>query len=190
MFRIGKSLVSEEILENNFHCNVSKCKGACCVEGIAGAPLENHEAKLLDKNFHKISKYLLPRAIKIIKSKGKYITLKSGKFETPLGASKACVYVHFESNGTLSCAIEKAYNKKEINFNKPISCHLYPIRVKEYSDFTAVNYHKWDICSDACSLGNELKKPVFEFVKDALIKKFGKQWFLELEKIAKNKRKK
>ena len=77
--------------------------------------------------------------------------------------------------------------KNEIDFNKPISCHLYPIRVKEYSEFTAVNYHKWSICSDACSLGNELKKPVYEFVKEALIKKFGKQWFLELEKIAKNK---
>ena len=101
--------------------------------------------------------------------------------------SKACVYVHYEPNGTLSCAIEKAHNKKEIDFNKPISCHLYPIRVKEYSEFTAVNYHKWSICSDACSLGNELKKPVYEFVKEALIKKFGKQWFLELEKIAKNK---
>ena len=189
MFRIGKSLVSEEILENNFQCNISKCKGACCVEGIAGAPLEIDEAKSIEKDFDKISKYLLPRAVKIVKSKGKYISLKDGKLETPLVDSKACVYVHYESNGTLSCAIEKAYIKKEIDFNKPISCHLYPIRVKEYSEFTAVNYHKWDICSDACSLGDQLKKPVFEFVKDALIKKFGKQWFLELEKIAKKQKK-
>ncbi len=189
MFRIGKSLVSEEILENNFQCNISKCKGACCVEGIAGAPLEINEAKSIEKDFDKISKYLLPRAVKIVKSKGNYITTKNGKLETPLVDSKACVYVHYEPNGRLSCAIEKAHNKKEIDFNKPISCHLYPIRVKEYSEFTAVNYHKWSICSDACSLGNELKKPVYEFVKEALIKKFGKQWFLELEKIAKNKTK-
>ena len=147
------------------------------------------EAKSIEKDFDKISKYLLPRAVKIVKSKGKYISLKDGKLETPLVDSKACVYVHYESNGTLSCAIEKAYIKKEIDFNKPISCHLYPIRVKEYSEFTAVNYHKRDICSDACSLGDQLKKPVFEFVKDALIKKFGKQWFLELEKIAKKTKK-
>ena len=187
MFRIGKTLVSEEIIENNFHCNISKCKGACCIEGTAGAPLEIEEAELLNQNFDKISKYVSPRAKKIIKSKGTFISSDDGKLETPLVDSKACVYVHYEENGFLSCAIEKAYHKKEIEFNKPISCHLYPIRVKEYSEFTAVNYHNWSICSDACSLGDELKKPVFEFVKEALINKFGNEWFLELEKIAKNK---
>ena len=189
MFRIGKTLVSEEIIENNFHCNISKCKGACCGEGTAGAPLEKNEAQLLNENFDKISKYLSPRAKKTIISNGKYVALNDGKLETPLIDSKACVYVHYEDNGSLSCGIEKAYVNNEISFNKPISCHLYPVRVKEYSEFTAVNYHNWFICSDACSLGNELKKPVYEFVKEALIKKFGNQWFLELEKIAKNKTK-
>ena len=126
---------------------------------------------------------------KTIISNGKYVALNDGKLETPLIDSKACVYVHYEKNGSLSCGIEKAYVNNEISFNKPISCHLYPVRVKEYSEFTAVNYHNWFICSDACSLGNELKKPVYEFVKEALIKKFGNQWFLELEKIAKNKTK-
>ncbi|MDC1336474.1 DUF3109 family protein, partial [Flavobacteriaceae bacterium] len=145
--------------------------------------------ELLNQNFDKISKYLSNRAKKIINSNGKYVVLDDGKLETPLIDSKACVYVHYEDNGSLSCGIEKAYINEEINFNKPISCHLYPVRVKEYSEFTAVNYHNWSICSDACSLGNELKKPVFEFVKEALIKKFGKDWFLELEIIAKNKTK-
>ena len=186
MFRIGKTLISEEIIENNFHCNISKCKGACCVEGTAGAPLEKNEAELLNQNFEKISKYLSPRAKKTINSNGKYVALSDGKLETPLLDSKACVYVHYEDNGSLSCGIEKAYINNEINFNKPISCHLYPVRIKEYSEFTAVNYHNWFICSDACSLGNELKKPVFVFVKEALIKKFGNDWFLELENIAKN----
>ena len=189
MFRIGKTLVSEEIIENNFQCNIAKCKGACCIEGSAGAPLEQREADLLAKNFDKISKYISPRAKKAIKSNGAFMTLNSGQIETPLVESKACVYVHYEDNGTLSCAIEKAHSKNEITFNKPISCHLYPIRVKEYSEFTAVNYHNWSICSDACSLGDELKKPVFEFVKEALIKKFGNEWFLELEEKAKNKKK-
>ena len=141
---------------------------------------------MLNQNFEKISKYLSPRAKKTINSNGKYVTLSDGKLETPLLDSKACVYVHYEDNGSLSCGIEKAYTNNEISFNKPISCHLYPVRIKEYSEFTAVNYHNWFICSDACSLGNELKKPVFEFVKEALIKKFGNDWFLELENIAKN----
>ena len=133
MFRIGKTLVSEEIIENNFQCNIAKCKGACCIEGSAGAPLEQREADLLAKNFDKISKYISSRAKKAIKSNGAFMTLNSGQIETPLVESKACVYVHYEDNGTLSCAIEKAHSKNEITFNKPISCHLYPIRVKEYS---------------------------------------------------------
>ena len=136
MFRIGKTLISEEIIENNFHCNISKCKGACCVEGTAGAPLEKNEAELLNQNFEKISKYLSPRAKKTINSNGKYVALSDGKLETPLLDSKACVYVHYEDNGSLSCGIEKAYTNNEISFNKPISCHLYPVRIKEYSEFT------------------------------------------------------
>ncbi len=128
----------------------------------------------------KRDRYKWTKSKKIINSYWKYVTLDDGNLETPLVDSKACVYVHYEDNGSLSCGIEKAYLNKEISFNKPISCHLYPVRVKEYSEFTAVNYHNWSICSDACSLGNELKKPVFEFVKEALIKKFGKDWFLGL----------
>ena len=189
MIDIDNKVLSRELFTKKFVCELSSCKGACCVEGTAGAPLEKKEAELLNQNFDKISKYISTRAKKIINSYGKYVILDNGNLETPLVDSKACVYVHYEDNGSLSCGIEKAYLNKEISFNKPISCHLYPVRVKEYSEFTAVNYHNWSICSDACSLGNELKKPVFEFVKEALIKKFGKDWFLELEIIAKNKTK-
>jgi hypothetical protein len=190
MFKIDKTLVSEEIIEKNFHCNISACKGACCIEGIAGAPLEKSEAKMINENFYKVSEYLSDNAKNAVKSKGKYIALKDGTLETPLLNNKACVYVHYESNGILSCGIEKAYIDGKINFNKPISCHLYPIRIKEYSEFTAVNYHHWDICFKACSLGAELKKPVFEFVKDALVRKFGNEWYNSLEKISKNFQKK
>ena len=95
MFRIGKTLVSEEIIENNFHCNISKCKGACCIEGSAGAPLQQNEAELLAKDFDKISKYMSPRAKKVVKSNGPFETLKNGQIETPLVESKACVYVNF-----------------------------------------------------------------------------------------------
>jgi hypothetical protein len=185
MFRIENTLVSEEIIEKYFHCNISDCKGACCIKGEAGAPLEKKEAEKLENNYNKISEYLSDNANKLIKSKGSYIKLEEGNIETPLLNNKACVYVHYESNGSLSCGIEKAFNEKKINFNKPISCHLYPIRIKEYSEFTAVNYHQWSICSDACSLGAELKKPVFEFVKEALIRKFGNEWYNSLKKISK-----
>jgi len=185
MFRIDNTLVSEEIIENNFQCNISACKGACCIEGEAGATLEAKEAEMIKNNYNKISSYLSDAANKIIKSKGPFLKLSDGSIEAPLLNDKACVYVHYQSNGTLSCGIEKAYNDKKINFNKPISCHLYPIRIKEYSEFTAVNYHDWSICSDACSLGAELKKPVFEFVKEALIRKFGNEWYNSLEKISK-----
>jgi hypothetical protein len=185
MFKIGETLVSEEIIKNNFHCNISACKGACCVEGVAGAPLEKNEAELIEKNFKKIEPYLSDNGKKIVKEIGKYIYDKQGEIETPLVNGKECVYVHYDSNGSVECSIEKAYNNGEIEFNKPLSCHLYPIRVKNYSSFTAVNYHEWSICSDACSLGKELQKPLYEFVKEALIRRFGNPWYLELEKVSK-----
>ena len=178
MFRIDKTLVSEEIIEKNFHCNISACKGACCIEGEAGAPLDKQKVKWIKRNEWHQNKN---NANKIIKA----TTNPNRPVASPLLNNKACVYVHYQSNGTLSCGIEKAYKDKKINFNKPISCHLYPIRIKEYSEFTAVNYHNWSICSDACSLGAELKKPVFEFVKEALIRKFGNEWYNSLEKISK-----
>ena len=189
MFRIGETLVSEEIIETHFHCNVSACKGACCIEGNGGAPLEKSEAKIIEKNFKKIEPYISEKTKKIVKEKGKYVYDKDGKMETPLVDGKACVYVHYNFGGVLECGIEKAYNEGAIKFKKPLSCHLYPIRIKEYSSFTAVNYHRWGICSSACSFGKELKKPLYEFVKEALIKRFGSAWYLELEKVSKELKK-
>jgi len=107
-----------------------------------------------------------------------------GELETPLVNNSECAYLIFNENKTALCGIEEAYNKGIVTFKKPISCHLYPVRVKDYSEFAAVNYHRWDICSDACSLGKELKVPVYKFVKEALIRKFGEHWYLELEKVA------
>ena len=139
--------------------------------------LEKSEAKIIEKNFKKIEPYISEKAKKIVKEKGKYVYDKDGKMETPLVDGKACVYVHYNFGGVLECGIEKAYNEGAIKFKKPLSCHLYPIRIKEYSSFTAVNYHRWGICSSACSFGKELKKPLYEFVKEALIKRFGSAWY-------------
>ena len=184
MFQLGKTIVSEEILEKDFVCNLNACKGACCVEGEAGAPLEEHELDELRDNFQKIRPFLEDKGLQAIKEQGLFTTNELGEHETPLIDSKDCAYViHDEQNHAL-CGIEEAYNQGAVQFKKPISCHLYPIRIRQYSEFAAVNYHKWEICDDACALGKELQVPIYQFVKQALIRKFGDKWYQELEGVA------
>lgn len=184
MFQLGKTIVSEEILEKDFVCNLSACKGACCIDGDAGAPVEPEEARILKEVYPKVKPYLRPEGVKAIEEQGEYITTEEGELETPLINGADCAYVIFDKKGTALCAIEEAYNQGEISWKKPVSCHLYPVRVQDYSEFSAVNYHKWEICDDACSLGAELKVPVYKFVKQALIRKFGEDWYSELEQVA------
>lgn len=184
MFQLGKTIVSEDIIEKDFICNLSACKGACCVDGDAGAPLEEEEAKILQKIYPKIKPFLRQESIQAIEKQGAFITTKEGELETPLINNSNCAYVSFDDKGIALCAIEEAYNQGVISWKKPVSCHLYPVRVKDYSEFSAVNYHKWQICDDACTLGKELQVPIYKFVKEALIRKFGEDWFLELEKVA------
>jgi len=186
MFQLGKTIVSEDILKKDFVCNLSACKGACCVDGEAGAPLEEHETKILNEIYPNVKSFLRKEGIEAIEKQGTFITNEDGELETPLIDEADCAYVFYDQKGTALCAIEEAYNQGRISWKKPISCHLYPIRIKEYSEFSAVNYHKWHICDDACTLGKELQVPVYKFVKQALIRKFGEDWYLELEKIAHN----
>lgn len=186
MFQLGKTIVSEDILEKEFVCNLSKCKGACCVKGEAGAPLEKAEVEILKEIYPKVKPLLRKEGIQAIEEQGTSIVSDFGELETPLVNGEECAYVTFDENNITKCGIEEAYNKGMIDWRKPISCHLYPVRVKDYSEFAAVNYHKWDICDDACSLGKELQMPVYKFTKDALIRKFGEDWYLELEKVAKD----
>jgi hypothetical protein len=188
MFQLNKTIVSEEILEKEFVCNLSACKGACCVDGDAGAPLDEAETKILQEIYPKVKPFLRPEGIKAIEEQGTFVTGDDGEFETTLIDGKDCAYVIFDKQTAL-CGIEQAYNQGIIDWKKPVSCHLYPIRVKEYSDFAAVNYHKWHICSDACSLGKELEVPIYKFVKEALVRKFGTQWYDELEKVAQDLKK-
>ncbi|OUR94746.1 hypothetical protein A9Q87_03690 [Flavobacteriales bacterium 34_180_T64] len=187
MFQLGKTIVSEDIIEKDFVCNLSACKGACCVDGDAGAPLEKNEALILDKIYPKVKPFLRKEGIAVIEKEGTFITTKDGELETPLINGADCAYVNFDDKGVALCAIEEAHNQGEIDWKKPVSCHLYPIRVKDYSEFSAVNYHKWQICDDACTLGKELQVPVYKFVKQALIRKFGEDWYMELETIASSK---
>lgn len=184
MFQLGKTIVSEDIIQKDFVCNLSACKGACCVDGDAGAPLEEDETKILQAIYPKVKPFLRKEGIAAIKAQGTYTTNDLGEHETPLIDGADCAYVMFDKKGTALCAIEEAYNQGVIDWKKPISCHLYPIRVKDYTEFSAVNYHKWEICDDACTLGKELQVPVYKFVKQALIRKFGEDWYMELEKVA------
>ena len=184
MFQLGKTIVSEEIIQKDFVCNLSACKGACCIDGEAGAPLAEEETKILEDIYPKVKPFLRSEGIEAIENQGVFITTEMGEFETPLIDGADCAYVIFNDKGIALCALEEAYNQKVTSFKKPVSCHLYPVRVKDYSEFSAVNYEKWDICDDACALGKELQVPIYKFVKDALIRKFGKDWYAELEKVA------
>ena len=184
MFQLGKTLISEEIIKNDFLCNLSACKGACCIDGEAGAPVEPEEREIMERIYPKVKPYLRPEGIAAIEAQGVYITRENGEIETPLINEADCAYVTFDDRGIALCGIEEAYNQGDIDWKKPVSCHLYPVRVQEYSSFSAVNYHRWEICDDACSLGAELQVPIYKFVKEALIRKFGEDWYKELEVVA------
>lgn len=184
MFQLGKTIVSEDIIEKDFVCNLSACKGACCIEGEAGAPLSEAEVPILKEIYPKVKPFLRPEGIAAIEEQGTHIVSDFGELETPLINGNECAYVTFTTGGIASCGIEDAYNAGAIDFIKPVSCHLYPVRVQEYNEFAAVNYHRWPICDPACALGKELQVPIYKFVKTALIRKFGENWYSELEKVA------
>ena len=183
MFQLGKTIVSEDILQKDFVCNLSACKGACCIAGDAGAPLTHQETKILADIYPKVKPFLQKDGIAAIEAQGTSIIGTDGTLETPLVDNKGCAYVIFDGKTAL-CGIEQAYNQGLVDWKKPVSCHLYPIRVNDFSEFAAVNHDRWDICDDACTLGKELEVPIYKFVKEALIRRFGQNWYLELEKVA------
>lgn len=184
MFQLGKTIISEDIIEKDFVCNLNACKGACCIEGEAGAPVTKEEVKILEEIYPMVKPFLRPEGIKAIEEQGTHVLSPFDELETPLVDGNECAYVTFKANGTASCGIEDAFNAGKIDFQKPISCHLYPVRIQEYDDFSAVNYDRWPICDAACTLGKELQVPVYKFVKTALIRKYGENWYAELEKVA------
>lgn len=184
MFQIGKTIISEEIIEKDFVCNLNSCKGACCIDGDAGAPLEDEETEILVDIYSEVKPFLRMEGVQAIEEQGAFVKGEDGEWETPLINGSECAYVVFSDNGTAKCGLEEAYNQGITQWKKPISCHLYPIRVREYTELTAVNYHKWQICDPACTLGASLEVPIYTFVKEALVRKFGEQWYADLEKAA------
>ncbi|HTL81665.1 MAG TPA: DUF3109 family protein [Bacteroidia bacterium] len=185
MIEIGKTLISDDVVEKQFVCDLNACKGACCVLGDSGAPLEEEETKILDEIYDKVKPYMTEQGIKAVEKQGKWIVDSDGDRVTPLvGGNKECAYTVFE-NGIALCGIEKAWKDGKVKWQKPISCHLYPVRISTYKKFEAVNYEKWKICKPACDCGEKLQVPVYKFVKTALIRKYGGEWYKQLEEAAK-----
>ncbi len=180
MIEIDERVVSLDLLEKHFICDLNKCKGMCCVHGDSGAPLEPEEAEKLDKLFPLIKKYLRQEGVQAIKIQGRHVIDDDGDLVTPLVHRKECAYVIFEQ-GIAKCGIEKAYVDGTIDFQKPVSCHLYPVRTKRYRDFEGVNYDRWEICKPATIRGQKENIPVYKFVKKALIRKYGADFYKKLE---------
>ncbi|MCS6820883.1 MAG: DUF3109 family protein [Microscillaceae bacterium] len=174
--------ISDDVIEQAFVCHLEKCKGACCVEGDAGAPLELSEIEWIEKNFEKIKPFLRKEALEVIAKEGFYVLDREGDFCTPTVASRECVYGSYNQQGIFECGFEKAYHAGHTDFKKPISCHLYPIRILKLGKEEALNYHEWHVCSAACSLGKALQVPVYQFLKEALIRKYGEAWYAQLER--------
>ncbi len=185
MLQIGNAIVSLDVIEKKFICDFAKCKGACCIEGDSGAPLDEDEKAILEEIYPDIKEYLNEKGIVEIEKQGTSVIDSDGDLVTPIINDKECVYTIFE-NGLALCGIEKAFLDGKISYRKPISCSLYPIRIQKYPEFDAVNYNKWNICAPARDLGYKIGTPVYKFLKEPLIRKYGEDWYKELEYAAEN----
>lgn len=186
MIAIGQTLISEDLLEKKFVCDLNACKGACCVAGDSGAPLDKSELKQLEEVLDAVKPYMNKKGLAAIQKHGPYVVDSDGDYTTTLVGEKAeCAFVVFDENKIAKCAIEQAYSEGKIKWKKPISCHLYPVRITRYKGYDAVNYSHWDICAPACACGEKLDVPVYKFLKEPLIRKYGRAWYAELEQSAK-----
>ncbi len=176
MLQIDDTVLSLDVFEEQFKCDLEKCKGHCCVYGDSGAPLENEEVKLLKELYPEIRPYLQEAGIQAIEKTGTSMIDKDGDEVTPLITDKECAYT-IQEHGIYFCGIERAYLDEKIRFRKPVSCHLFPVRIKNYTGFTGVNYEKWNICRSGRVCGKSEDLPVYKFVKDSLVRKFGKEWY-------------
>ena len=184
MIQVEDKIISFEVFEKQFVCDLSACKGACCVEGDAGAPLADKELDVLPNIYNEVKSYMRTEGIAEIEKQGFFVLDGDGDKTTPLVKNKECAFVVFDENNIAKCSIEQAYNDGKINFKKPISCHLFPIRIKEYRDFDAVNYEAINICKPACFCGESLRVPVYRFLKEPLIRLYGEEWYDKLTEAA------
>ncbi|WP_188499833.1 DUF3109 family protein [Pontibacter amylolyticus] len=183
MIVLQNTVISDDIRDNFFVCNLEKCKGACCVEGDLGAPLEEEELAILADNYEHIKPYMTGAGKLAVEEQGLYIQDFEGDYSTPTIENRECAYALYDNQGILKCAIEQAYYDGKISWKKPISCHLYPIRITKYDDFEALNYDRWSICAAACNFGAALGVKVYQFLKEPLIRKYGEGWYNELTEL-------
>ena len=185
MIAINNVLLSDEVVEENFVCDLNSCKGGCCVDGDCGAPLTKEETHILAVIYPKVKPYLDPAYIAEIKKQGTHTTDDEFGFVTPTVNGGICVYGYTDEAGIVKCGIEKAWKEGKVDFQKPISCHLYPIRIKETDSYELVNYEpRKTLCRAACKQGNKLKVPVYVFLKDALLRKYGQDFYETLQAVA------
>jgi hypothetical protein len=181
MLQIDDTIISLELLDESFVCDLEICKGNCCIEGDDGAPLENSEVQILENLIPVIWDDLTDKSKEVIRKQGVSYIDDDGEPVTSIVNGAECVFTYTDESGKCKCAIEKAYRAGKTDFYKPISCHLYPVRLQRYSDYTAVNYHRWSVCNCARKLGGKLGMPVYKFLKEPLIRKFGVEWYEQLE---------
>ncbi|ADQ79324.1 hypothetical protein Palpr_1177 [Paludibacter propionicigenes WB4] len=181
MLQIDDTIISLELLEERFVCDLNSCKGICCIEGDDGAPLEEAEVKIIEDLLPVIWDDLSEASKSVINKQGVSYIDQDGEPVTSIVNGAECVFTYTDESGVCKCAIEKAFREGKTNFYKPISCHLYPVRLQKYDEFTAVNYHRWSVCGYARKLGGKLGVPVYQFLKEPLIRRFGTEWFEQLE---------
>ena len=185
MIAIDKVLVSDDVIEARFVCDLHKCKGGCCEDGDAGAPLEKKEMQIIEENFNKIQPYLTSEGAEEIKNRGKFLYDKEFGWVTPTINGAICAYGFRDKQGIIKCGIEAAYNDGKLNWKKPISCHLFPIKINRTKEYTMVNYEPREgLCQPGCALGKKIKMPVYQFLKEALVRKFGMDFYTALEQVA------
>jgi len=184
MIQIDNKILSLDILQKQFCCDLPKCLGACCVLGQSGAPLDKEEIAILEDILDAIAPYIKPEGLKAIQKQGVAVIDADGDLVTPLIDGKECAYCISE-NGISLCGIEKAWLKKKVDFRKPISCHLYPIRVKNYTTFIGLNYDQWDVCEPARKLGLTTNLPVYKCLEDAITRAYGKEFYSQIVEAAK-----
>lgn len=190
MVQVEDKIISLDVFDKQFVCDLSACKGACCVEGDSGAPLRDDELNILSTIFDDVKPFMRQEGIQAVEEYGIYVVDGDGDNTTSLVNNNECAFVSFDEDGTSKCSIEQAYNAGKVDFKKPISCHLFPIRIKKYRDFEAVNYESIDICKPACDCGEKLQVSVFRFLKEPLIRNYGKNWYDELceaDRLLKNR---
>lgn len=185
MFVIGNNtLVSLDVLEKEFCCDLDTCRGGCCIEGDAGCPVTDEEVEQIKQLLPQLLPHMTKEARAVVEQQGLSYLDPSGEQVLSIVNGKDCIFARTDHNGWCYCLIEKAYNAGKIDFKKPISCHLYPIRLTQVGEYTGVEYHRWDICHCARQKGKKLHLPLYQFLKEPLIRRFGQAWYDELELTA------